>query len=79
MVWDASARQDRADEAIAAFSKLIGLLPQHARFYYVFRAQMYERKGDRQKAADDYATAKKLGYKQGEPFPRLPFIVDVDD
>jgi hypothetical protein len=40
---------------------------------------MYERKGDRQKAADDYATAKKLGYKQGEPFPRLPFIVDVDD
>jgi tetratricopeptide (TPR) repeat protein len=70
------ARQDRADEAITVFSKLIGLWPQQARFYYALRAQLYERKGDKEKATDDRATAKRLGYKEGEPFPPLTLVDD---
>jgi Flp pilus assembly protein TadD len=68
----------RDDEAVAALGKVIELFPKNLRFYVV-RAELYKRNGDQQRAAEDYATAKKLGYKEGQAPPPLPFDFDVEE
>jgi Tfp pilus assembly protein PilF len=49
------------DAAITAFSEAIRLDPKDAKAYYG-RAHAYLQKGEKAKADEDFARAKKLGY-----------------
>ena len=51
------------DKAIADYTAAIRLKPDYANAYYN-RGAVYEKKGDKAKAAEDFAQAKKLGYKK---------------
>ncbi len=55
--------QHRHDEAIADLTAAAGLGGKDAATYYYMRGLAYKRKGDNAKAEEDFATAKKLGYK----------------
>jgi len=50
------------DSAIAAFTEAIRLDPEDAEAYYG-RGVAYEKKGEKSKAEEDFAQAKKLGYE----------------
>ena len=50
------------DAAIAAFTTAIRIDPKDAEAYY-FRGLAFQKKGQQAKADEDFARAKKLGYK----------------
>ena len=55
-------RKTQPSKAIADFNEAIRFQPQFAQPYYL-RGLAYQRKGDKDKAAEDLARAKELGYQ----------------
>ena len=56
------------DKAIADFTEAIRLDPKYAKAFFG-RASAYERNGEITKADEDFAQAKKLGYKEQRSEP----------
>ena len=73
--WDA---EDKPDKAIADYTRVIELQPDFD-LAYLYRAQLYEERGDREAARNDYLKSLDLSPALGELHSYYAYFIDVED